>query len=234
MSYCVNCGVELDATASACPLCHTPVVNPSAPVDTVSPRPFPTQKGEVPEVAKWELALLLSAMLASAALCCGILNLFLHPERAWSLYVIGAAVMLWVWFVPPLLMRGMHLCTRLVFDVVAVAIYVYLISVDLSGSAWFWHLALPVILLGGAAVLFLGLVLRGGKRSILSSITLVIGAVGFFLFGVELFLDWYLLGTWEPTWSLVVVTICVALIIPLVIVRRVPSLREEVRRRFHM
>ena len=58
--------------------------------------------------------------------------------------------------------------------------------------------------------------------------------MGFFLFGVELFLDWYLLGTWEPTWSLVVVTICVALIIPLVIVRRVPSLREEVRRRFHM
>ena len=28
MSYCVNCGVELDATASFCPLCHTPVLNP--------------------------------------------------------------------------------------------------------------------------------------------------------------------------------------------------------------
>ena len=25
MSYCVHCGVELDPTASFCPLCHTPV-----------------------------------------------------------------------------------------------------------------------------------------------------------------------------------------------------------------
>ena len=28
MSYCVNCGVELDASATKCPLCDTPVYNP--------------------------------------------------------------------------------------------------------------------------------------------------------------------------------------------------------------
>ena len=28
MSYCVNCGVELDASAKECPLCNTPVLNP--------------------------------------------------------------------------------------------------------------------------------------------------------------------------------------------------------------
>ena len=28
MSYCVNCGVELDASAEECPLCNTPVLNP--------------------------------------------------------------------------------------------------------------------------------------------------------------------------------------------------------------
>ena len=47
MSYCGNCGVELDPTARACPLCHTPVVNPNQPVDTVSPKPFPPEPGEV-------------------------------------------------------------------------------------------------------------------------------------------------------------------------------------------
>ena len=31
MSYCVNCGVELDASATKCPLCDTPVYNPKAP-----------------------------------------------------------------------------------------------------------------------------------------------------------------------------------------------------------
>ena len=28
MSYCVNCGVELERNAGECPLCNTPVVNP--------------------------------------------------------------------------------------------------------------------------------------------------------------------------------------------------------------
>ena len=93
---------------------------------------------------------------------------------------------------------------------------------------------LPIILLGGAILLCLALIFRGGKRSILTTTTLIIGAVGLFLLGVELFVDHFLTGGWQPGWSLIVVTVCVALVIPLVIVRRVPSLREEVRRRFHM
>ena len=133
MSYCVHCGVELDATASFCPLCHTRVLDPGQPVDTASPKPFPTRRGEVAPAAKQEVALLITAMLASVAVCCGVLNLFLRADRMWSLYVIGAAAMLWLWLVPPLLARGMHLLLRLLLDVAAVALYVYLISVDLNG-----------------------------------------------------------------------------------------------------
>ena len=113
MSYCVHCGVELDATASFCPLCHTRVLDPGQPVDTVSPKPFPTRRGEVAPAAKQEVALLITAMLASVAVCCGVLNLFLRADRTWSLYVIGASAMLWLWLVPPLLARGMHLLLRL-------------------------------------------------------------------------------------------------------------------------
>lgn len=234
MSYCVNCGVELDKTAVTCPLCHTIVTNPFEPVDILSPKPFPTNRGEVLPPSGWELALLLSAMFLSVGVCCGVLNLFLRAERMWSLYVIGAVVMLWIWLVPPLLARGMHLCLRLLLDVAAVGIYVFLISVDLDGRQWFIYLALPIILLGGAIMLFLGLILQGRKRSILSSVTLIIGSIGAFMFGVELFIDQYLLGAWEPGWSIVILAVSVALVIPLVIVRRVPALREEVRRRFHM
>ena len=97
MSYCVHCGVELDATASFCPLCHTRVLDPGQPVDTASPKPFPTRRGEVAPAAKQEVALLITAMLASVAVCCGVLNLFLRADRMWSLYVIGAAAMLWLW-----------------------------------------------------------------------------------------------------------------------------------------
>ena len=153
MSYCVHCGVELDPTASFCPLCHTPVADPRQPVDTDSPKPFPTRRGEVAPVSKVEVGLLITAMLASVAVCCGVLNLFLHAGRAWSLYVIGAAAMLWLWLVPPLLARGMHLLLRLAVGVGAVLLYVYLISVDLDGRTWFLGLAAPLILWGGAVLL---------------------------------------------------------------------------------
>lgn len=201
MSYCVNCGVELDSTASFCPLCRTPVVNPRQPVDTGSPPPFPTERREVPPASKAELAILVSSMLASVAVCCGLLNLVLRSGHIWSLYVIGAAAMLWVWLVPPLLLRTMHLYLRLSADVLAVALYVFLISVDLDGSAWYWHLALPIILLLGAALLFLGFMMGARPRSTLSRITLVIGTTGVFLSGVELLIDRYFLGRWQPGWS---------------------------------
>ena len=233
MSYCVNCGVELDPTAEACPLCHTPVYHPRQPIERESPKPFPTERQEVPLAAKWELAVLISAMLASAAVCCGILNIFLRAGL-WSLYIIGAAVMLWIFLVPPLLRRGLSPVIQLLADVAAVSAYVGAIAWNLHGlGGWYLHIALPVILWLGAELLTVMLPLRRG-RSILSTITIIIGAIGVFPVGVELFCDLYFRGVWQPGWSLVVLTIGVALMIPLIVVRRVPSLREEVRRRFHM
>ena len=188
MSYCVNCGVELDDTAAFCPLCHTPVHNPNQPVNQTAPKPFPTERKEVPPASKLQVAILLSTILASVAVCCGVLNVFLRTQRTWSLYVIGAALMIWIWTVPPLLHhRKDTFRLQLLADVLAIAVYVSLI-----------------------------------------------GSIGVFILGVERFVDLFFLGHWSPGWSLIVLAVCVILIIPLIVVRRVPSLREEVRRRFHL
>ena len=234
MSYCVNCGVELDKTAAFCPLCHTPVYNPNQPVDQTSAKPFPTERKEVAPSSKRPAAILITTVLASVAVCCGVLNLFLHAGRAWSLYVIGAAAMLWLWLTPPLLARRMPLLLRLAVDVGAVLLYVYLISVDLDGRLWFLGLAAPVILWGGAVLLVLGLVLLVYRRSPITTLTILIGSVGVFLLGVEFLVDRWLFHAWQPGWSLVVLVVCVGMVIPLVVIRRVPALREEVRRRFHL
>ncbi len=228
MSYCVNCGVELNPGAEECPLCGTPAWNP----DPETPRYFPTKPPEILPVQKQGVAILLTAMLVSVAVCCGLLNLILLPSRLWCFYVIGAAAMLWVWFVLPMVFPRLPLFFRLALDVAAIGIYVWLISIDLNGSAWFQGLALPI--LGWACVLvcLLSLALRG--RSILTRITLCIGSVGLLVLGIEFSIDRFLHSHWDPGWSLVVLAVCVALIIPLRVVRRVPSLREEVRRRFDL
>ena len=233
MSYCVNCGVELDPTARTCPLCGPQVVTPRQPVDTELPPPFPSRREEVPPVSKREAALLLTAMLASVAVCCGLLNLlFLYAGRPWSLYVIGAASMLWIWLVPPLLLRGMPLWLRLGLDTCAIGVYVYLISIDLQGQDWYLGLALPIILTGGAIVVALGFLLE--KRSILSSLVLLIGGVGLFIMSIEYYVDRWLTGSYQPGWSVVVAAVCVSMMIPLIVVRHRPALRDEARRRFHV
>ena len=237
MSYCVNCGVELHASAERCPLCGTPVLNPNSPPPDSVTLPFPTQRKEVKPADRRSLAMLFTAMLASAAVASGVLNLFFHPEGPWSLYIIGACVMLWLILVPPLWKRGMPLLLRLVVDTAAVALYVFLIALAAGGAeSWYPGLALPIVLLTGAAALVLGGTLGGGRRSILSTLTITIGVIGVYLVGLELLINRYLFGAENAGlgWSLIVLTICVALMVPLMVVRHHPALREEARRRFHM
>ena len=70
MSYCVNCGVKLNPGAKVCPLCGTPAWKP----DPTAPAYFPTKPAEVRPASRREGAILITAMLSSVSLCCGMLN----------------------------------------------------------------------------------------------------------------------------------------------------------------
>ena len=43
MSYCVNCGVELQKSEPRCPLCGTEVVNPNELKEEKPIRPYPAR-----------------------------------------------------------------------------------------------------------------------------------------------------------------------------------------------
>ena len=88
----------------------------------------------------------------------------------------------------------------------------------------------------GAAALtgLLSWLLRGRRRSLLTSVVLTLCTIALFALSIEFFADRFAGGPWRPGWSLVVLTVCVALCIPLIVVRNVPNLREEARRRFHL
>ena len=234
MSYCVNCGVELGAGAGRCPLCHTPVQNPHAVPDKDAQPFFPTRHEGVEPVSRRMAGLLLSSMLASVALCCGILNLLFYRELWWSFFPGGAAVMLWVWFAMPLLFRRLSAWCRLTLDTLAIGVYVLLIALAVHGLDWYLRLAVPMLLCAVCVCPTVIWVVRYHRLSILSSAILVLLTAGFLAAAVELFCDLYLRGVWRPGWSLIVLISCVGLCIPLIVIRRVPYLREEARRRFHV
>lgn len=230
MPYCVNCGVELSPGAVVCPLCQTPAWHP----DPTAVPYFPTRPAKVPPASKRALSALLSAMLASVSLCCGLLNLMLKPHFPWSLYVVGAAALMWVWFVLPLLVRHLPGFVRLLIDIAAVGGYILLIAAETGGWHWFFYLALPILGATGFYTALLSFLLRGRRHSALTSMAFTIAAAGLLVLTLELCIDCYLTGAYQPTWSLVVAAACGGLMIPLCIVRRIPSLREEARRRFHL
>lgn len=234
MSYCVNCGVELGESLKKCPLCQTIVLNPNEPEDKETVPFFPTEQQAVEPVSKKEGALLITAMLASVSLSCALLNLVFKPGFVWSLFVDGAALMLWIWIVPPLLVRRMPVWPRLSIDVAAVAVYAYLIALASNGINWYLGLALPIIAALALIILIVSWVLRGGRHSMLMSIVICLLAICLGVLAAETIIDMYITDAVSLSWSLIVSAVCFGLALPLIVVHRVPSLREEVRRRFHM
>ena len=232
MSYCVNCGVELGDGCKCCPLCGTPVFNPNetAKKDTVPF--FPTRKEQIPEVSKRGPALVISSMLASVAISCGLLNLFLKPDYPWALYAVGAAIMLWIFFVPPLIWRKIPYLLRVFGNMCAMAIYVLMIALASGGMDWYLKLALPVLLTAAGLGLLTCWMFRNHSR--LSSLIISLLSLGFLSLAGEFFGDFYLYERWLPGWSLIVGAVTLGLAVPFVVIRLVPSFREEARRVFHL
>ena len=132
MSYCVNCGVELEENARECPLCSTPVVNPREQTRRDASA-FPEQKGQVETVKRKDLGLLLSMVILASVATCGILNLLVFKSTPWSLAVIGACVILWVFMIPLVIYTGQSIYASLLLDGAAVALYLYMLTF-LAGS----------------------------------------------------------------------------------------------------
>ena len=183
MSYCVNCGVELDPTASVCPLCNTPVINPKAPVDRESPPPFPLVRREVEPVDRRSLGLLLTGMLGAVAICCGLLNfLAFFPQVPWGWYVAGAAGLIWVWAALPFLVH-MKFRYCLAADLIATAGFLALVAGLVEGWFWYLELALPIIGLTGFLVAGLAYC-RIFHRSRLTTLLVFLGIIA--VYGVGL------------------------------------------------
>ena len=77
MSYCVNCGVELEHSLKECPLCNTQVINPNENAELPMNSPFPKEKSTVEAVMRKDVGILVSIILFSTAITCGCLNYFI-------------------------------------------------------------------------------------------------------------------------------------------------------------
>lgn len=240
MSYCVNCGVELDASARECPLCNTPVLNPREQIlqkekemrGSTAP-PFPSEKGQVESVKRKDLGLLLSMVIGACVATCGILNLLVFHGTPWSLAVIGACVILWVFMIPAAIYTRQSVYVSLLLDGAAVSLYLYMLTFLSGSSGWFTGLGLPIAVLVTALAELVTLCVRVLPRSFLTVALYLFTAIGLLCMGIELLIRRYLEKTLALRWSAVVLTICVILDIAVITMLSRRRLRNEVRRRLH-
>lgn len=234
MSYCVNCGVELDASAKSCPLCRTPVLNPNEIRSLVGDQmPFPAQKAKVEPVKRKDLGILLSMIDLATAGMCGILNALVFRETLWSLAVLGACVVLWVFLEPVILFTRQSIYLSLLYDGMAVVFLLYMITFLSNKDGWFLGLGVPLTVLLTVVTEIFALCVRKLPRSFLTVLLYLFTAVGIFCMGVELLVDWYGNSGISLSWSAVVLTVCGVFDIAFITMLSRRRLRDSVRRRLH-
>ena len=97
MSYCVNCGVELDDSAKKCALCGAPVLNPylDEPEEALPP-PYPDRLALPEGTNRRYIAFLVSMVLLIPNLICGVANLLILDSGVWSAYIVSSSLLFWV------------------------------------------------------------------------------------------------------------------------------------------
>lgn len=235
MSYCVNCGVELEASERVCPLCGTEAVNPRQPYDDKARRPYPTQIDPITErINRQFVVAIISILMALPAVLVVAIDRFYTAGLDWSLIVAGALAMIWVFVCPSLLMRKPTFLKVVVPALLAVLAFLLLVNRFFFMADWYARLALPIVLVFGALVIVCGeLIVRRILRSFYIPAA-ILTAVGILVSAIELIVNRYLIGRISIQWSLFVLIPCLALAGIAVSIARRRSIQDEIRKRLHL
>ena len=233
MSYCVNCGVELEASLKECPLCHTPVINPNQRGREFPASPYPDNKGQVEVVKRKDLGILLSVVLTATSATCLLLNLLVFDASLWSMIVIGCCICLFVFTFPVIFYSKTPIYVSLLADGISVAVYLFLISFLTDSNTWLLQLGLPIVVLLTICAECFPLLSRLFPLTILSCSLCVFVEIPAFCVSLELLIRHLLGDSYRITWSAVVLTVCVIIDFALITILAKKRLRNEVRRRLH-
>lgn len=156
MSYCVNCGVELDKSASKCVLCNTPIYNPGEIIDSDINTPFAQTPIEIRSSVKVKFtAIIISFVILIPNLVCMLLNLFFQPDFLWFIYVMSTSFLVWVVFVFPFITKKRKPFLMWGFDSLATALYIFVFyALNTQDGGWYYLIAVPTIAITSACAFY--------------------------------------------------------------------------------
>jgi hypothetical protein len=233
MSYCVNCGVELDRTAKRCALCATEVVNPRSPVDTQSPRPFPGYVDRLGAADSRFSALFIVMMWALPSAICVAVNLLFHSSGFWAAYPVGALGLVFLCAGLPALFRRVSVYVFLLIGTCGALAYLYLIELLGPTHGWWAAVALPITLAASASVFVL---VALGKNKVRPLYLCCIGmlAPAAVSVAVETTCLLYITGAVTLRWSVIVTVVCLSISLLCLAIGRNSRAMAKLQRRMHI
>ena len=236
MSYCVECGVKLEQSLKICPLCHTPVINPNeTKLSDIANNtsPFATIKGEVEPMKKYDLGLWLTLVFGSTIIACGLLNFFVFHHNNWSIPVIGACIIMWIFFCPRMFLPKIPISMNLAASGASVVLYELAITLMTENDQWFYELVLPITLVIMLLTSISGLLYKHVSKSLIAAALYLFIDVAFLSIAVECFVDRFIHREFHIFWSAIVFSVCAVISIALIAILSIKRLRVTVRKRLH-
>ncbi len=234
MSYCVNCGVELDTNIKKCSLCDTPVFNPNNKKDSTDLRAYPEKLMIPAGIRRRYAAFIVSMIVLIPNIVCIVLNLIYSESGRWALYVFSSSALFWLLFVLPFLVINYHPYLLLSIDSIAISLYIYVffaLNRTENGGKWFLEIALPLIFYVLISCIFMIKWLSKKKDPVHIAIA-VLAIVAVFSITGDLLMSRYYNNDIILAVSIVVAASCVSLIAFFIATARNKRLRAWLSRRF--
>lgn len=232
MSYCVNCGVELEKGCAECPLCDTPVINPREK-NTNEAKPVYPETVDIPKsLSKKYLVFVLSLILLIPNLVLLILNVFILDSGVVK-YVIGGFAVAWIWFLFPFLWKKQIPVVSLAIDAIALLAYLYMFKHYGDESGWYTLIVMPVVIsLWAICNLFIFWLKKPRTKSLIA--IALLSALSVMSFVIEICMNLFYNNRLEITVSLIITACSVSLIIFFAVMEKSRRLKAWMRRKFFM
>ena len=204
MSYCTNCGVELDKDFSSCPLCGFAIGKIEIKQPDELSEHYPSDiillHKKESRTHIWELSGIISF---SGIVVCTIVDLVINKNLSWSLYADTSILASWICLTLILLVFRRYFIT---IPGLLITILTMLFLFDLFSPPvnWFYGIGLPItiaLFIAVSIVIFLYKVAHFKGFNILAFAFFVLSG---FCIITEVFIDKYLSGEVDIRWSAIV------------------------------
>ncbi len=235
MSYCVECGVKLGGGEEKCPLCGTAVQNPIHPYNPRAPKPYPARTAEqnLQIDRRYLLGLVSSAMLLPAAILV-VLDLFFSGGLSWSLYPLGALVLLFVALAVPILVKKHRIYITMAIDAAVLLGYLKMVESVSGARGWFDPVVFPLIILAALMVLGVTASIRQRLLKNLAIPAVILTLVALLSLAVELLVSSQMLNRLQVSWSPFVMLPCGFIALMLFLIHSHKPLQAELKKRLHL